>query len=191
MRTERIRLTVNGAAHELEVEPRRLLADVLRHQLGRYGVHLACEQGACGACSVRIDGRLTLSCLVLAVQADGASITTIEGLAGADGSLHPVQRAFNEEHGLQCGFCTPGFILAVTDLLERIPDPDEATIRSELSGNLCRCTGYTNIVKAVRTAARWSQPSGPHPDPPPPTRGPHEIAVEGCGFRGVGGGRDE
>jgi carbon-monoxide dehydrogenase small subunit len=178
MTAARIRLTVNGAAQEVDVEPRRLLADVLRHQLGRYGVHLACEHGACGACSVMIDGRLTLSCLVLAVQADGASITTIEGLAGADGSLHPVQRAFNEEHGLQCGFCTPGFILAAVDLLERIPDPDEATIRSELSGNLCRCTGYTNIVKAVRTAARLMRegasggpsplaPSGPGGPPPP------------------------
>jgi carbon-monoxide dehydrogenase small subunit len=150
----RIRLTVNGASHELEVEPRRLLADVLRHQVGTHGVHLACEQGACGACSVRLDGRLTLSCLTLAVQADGAEITTIEGLAGPNGELHPVQRAFHEEHGLQCGFCTPGFVLAAADLLERVPEPDEATIRSELSGNLCRCTGYTNIVNAVRTAAR-------------------------------------
>jgi aerobic carbon-monoxide dehydrogenase small subunit len=168
--TTRIGLTVNGMAHEVDVEPRRLLADVLRHQLGTYGVHLACEQGACGACSVSMDGRLTLSCLVLAVQADGARITTIEGLAGAGGRLHPVQRAFNEEHGLQCGFCTPGFIMAAADLLERIPDPDEATIRSELSGNLCRCTGYTNIVKAVRTASRLlrederdAQAFGPHP----------------------------
>ena len=150
----RVRLTVNGVRNEVEVEPRRLLADVLRHRLGCHGVHLACEQGACGACSVKVDGRLTLSCLMLAAQADGAQITTIEGLAGADGTLHPVQRAFNEEHGLQCGFCTPGFILAVTDLLERIPDPEEETIRRELSGNLCRCTGYTNIVKAVRTASR-------------------------------------
>jgi carbon-monoxide dehydrogenase small subunit len=184
VRTERIRLTLNGTAHELDVEPRRLLADVLRHQLGAYGVHLACEHGACGACSVRIDGRLTLSCVVLAVQADGASITTIEGLAGAGGSLHPVQRAFNEEHGLQCGFCTPGFILAAADLLERIPDPDEATIRSELSGNLCRCTGYTNIVKAVRTAARLtregasgslSPPAPSGPGGPPPRRGGREA----------------
>ena len=103
---------------------------------------------------MKVDGRLTLSCLLLAAQADGAQVTTVEGLLGEDGALHPVQRAFNEEHGLQCGFCTPGFILAVTDLLERFPDPDEETIRSELSGNLCRCTGYTNIVKAVRTAAR-------------------------------------
>jgi len=149
-----IQLAVNGLSQEIDVEPRRLLADVLRQQLGQHGVHLACEHGACGACSVLVDGRLTLSCLVLAVQADGAEVTTIEGLAGADGALHPVQRAFHEEHGLQCGFCTPGFIMAAADLLERVPDPDEETIRSELSGNLCRCTGYTNIVKAVRTAAR-------------------------------------
>ena len=172
----RVRLTVNGMRNEVEVEPRRLLADVLRHQLGCHGVHLACEQGACGACSVKVDGRLTLSCLMLAAQADGAQITTIEGLAGADGTLHPVQRAFNEEHGLQCGFCTPGFILAVTDLLERIPDPEEETIRQELSGNLCRCTGYTNIVKAVRTASRLMRgmnggAGSSAPTLPSPTRG--------------------
>ena len=161
MTTMRVRLTVNGAVHEVDVEPRRLLADVLRHELGMHGVHLACEQGACGACSVMLDGRLTLSCLVLAVQADGSLITTIEGLAASDGALHPMQRAFNEEHGLQCGFCTPGFILAVTDLLERITDPDDETIRSELSGNLCRCTGYTNIVKAVGAAARIIREEGP------------------------------
>ena len=160
MTSVRIRLKVDGTAHHVEVEPRRLLADVLRHQLGKHGVHLACEQGACGACSVMVDGRLTLSCLVLAVQVDGSEVTTIEGLARADGTLHPVQRAFHEEHGLQCGFCTPGFIVAVTDLLERVPDPDEETIRSELSGNLCRCTGYTNIVKAVRTASRLLREAG-------------------------------
>ncbi|MDR0359903.1 MAG: (2Fe-2S)-binding protein [bacterium] len=154
MTRTRIRLTVNGIAHDLEVEPRRLLADVLRHQVGTYGVHLACEQGACGACTVRLDGQLALACLTLAVQADGAEITTVEGLAGPKGELHPVQRAFHIEHGLQCGYCTPGFVLAAADLLERVPDPDDATIRSELSGNLCRCTGYTNIVNAVRTAAR-------------------------------------
>jgi carbon-monoxide dehydrogenase small subunit len=146
-------MTVNGQAHELEVEPRRLLADVLRHDVGCYGVHLGCEHGACGACTIRIDGRTTLSCCMLAVQADGASVTTIEGIA-LQGRLNYVQRAFHMEHGLQCGFCTPGFIIAATDLLERIPDPDEEQIRSELSGNLCRCTGYTNIIKAVRTASR-------------------------------------
>jgi aerobic carbon-monoxide dehydrogenase small subunit len=148
-----VHLTVNGAPHDLDVEPRRLLADLLRHRLGMYGVHLGCEHGACGACSVLMDGELVLSCLMLAVQADGARIITIEGLAqGAQ--LHPLQKAFNEEHGLQCGFCTPGFILAAADLLTRITDPDEATIRAELSGNICRCTGYTNIVKAVAKASR-------------------------------------
>jgi carbon-monoxide dehydrogenase small subunit len=148
-----VHLTVNGAAHDLDVEPRRLLADVLRHRLGMYGVHLGCEHGACGACSVLIDGELVLSCLTLAVQADGASIVTIEGLARGR-ELHAVQKAFNLEHGLQCGFCTPGFIVAAADLLARIGDPDETTIRSELSGNICRCTGYTNIVKAVLSASR-------------------------------------
>jgi carbon-monoxide dehydrogenase small subunit len=146
-------MIVNGQGYELEVEPRRLLADVLRHDVGCYGVHLGCEHGACGACTVRIDGRTALSCCVLVVQADGASVTTIEGIA-LQGRLNDVQRAFHMEHGLQCGFCTPGFIIAATDLLERIPDPDEEQIRTELSGNLCRCTGYTNIVKAVRTASR-------------------------------------
>jgi len=146
-------LTVNGTGCTLQLEPRRLLADVLRHDLGFYGVRLGCEHGACGACSVRMDGRLTLSCLVLAVTADGSTIQTVEGLARG-GRLHPVQRAFHEEHGLQCGFCTPGFLMAAQDLLERIPDPDPDTIRRELSGNLCRCTGYTNIVKAVHLAGR-------------------------------------
>lgn len=148
-----VRMIVNGQGYGLEVEPRRLLADVLRHDVGCYGVHLGCEHGACGACTVRIDGRTALSCCMLAVQADGASVTTIEGIA-VSGKLNDVQRAFHMEHGLQCGFCTPGFIIAATDLLERIPDPDEEQIRTELSGNLCRCTGYTNIVKAVRTASR-------------------------------------
>lgn len=148
----KIHLTLNGQPREVEVEPRRLLADVLRHQLGMYGVHLGCEHGVCGSCSVLLDGTLTLSCLTLAPQADGADIVTVEGLRqGAQ--LHPVQRAFNREHGLQCGFCTPGFIMATVDLLQRIPRPDEATIRSELSGNICRCTGYVNIVKAVQRAA--------------------------------------
>lgn len=145
-------LKVNGVERRVDVEPRRLLADVLRHQLGCYGVHLACEQGACGACTVQVDGRIVLSCLMFAVQADGRSVRTIEGL-GSKSQLHPIQVAFQQEHGLQCGFCTPGFILAVDDLLQRHPDPDDQTIRRELSGNLCRCTGYTNIVNAVRAAA--------------------------------------
>lgn len=151
----KIRFTLNGEPAEVETEPRRLLADVLRHQCGMYGVHLGCEHGVCGACTVFIDGETALSCLTLAVQADGAEITTVEGLRrrAFGEELHPVQRAFHQEHGLQCGFCTPGFIMATVDLLKRIPEPDEATIRSELSGNLCRCTGYVNIVKAVQAAS--------------------------------------
>ena len=148
-----IRLTVNEKVHELDVDPRWLLADVLRHKLGCYGVHLGCEHGSCGSCTVLLEGRTALACCTLAVQADGFRITTIEGLA-SHGELHSVQRAFHIEHGLQCGFCTPGFVLAACDLLKRIPNPDDETVRSELSGNLCRCTGYTNIVKAVRTASR-------------------------------------
>jgi carbon-monoxide dehydrogenase small subunit len=150
-----IRFILNGEPTEVEIEPRRLLADVLRHQCGMYGVHLGCEHGVCGACTVFIDGETALSCLVLAAQVDGAEITTVEGLRGrAFGEeLHPVQRAFHKEHGLQCGFCTPGFIMAAVDLLKWVPEPDEATIRSALSGNLCRCTGYVNIVKAVKAAS--------------------------------------
>ncbi len=147
----RIALSVNGSKREVDVEPRRLLADVLRHDLGLYGVHLGCEHGGCGACTILMDDAAVLSCLTLAVQAEGAEIVTIEGLRrGKD--LHPVQKAFIAEHGLQCGFCTPGFILAAVDLLKRIPDPDEQTVRSELAGNICRCTGYVNIVKAVQRA---------------------------------------
>lgn len=151
----KIRFTLNGQPVEVETEPRRLLADVLRHQCGMYSVHLGCEHGVCGACTVFVDGETALSCLVLAVQVDGAALMTVEGLRGrARGEeLHPVQRAFHQEHGLQCGFCTPGFIMAAVDLLRRVPEPDEATIRSELSGNLCRCTGYVNIVKAVKAAS--------------------------------------
>lgn len=150
---QRISLVINGAQHRVTVEPRRLLADVLRHDIGQYGVHLGCEQGVCGSCTVLLDGRTALACLVLAVQADGSEITTIEGVAPAP-ALSAVQHAFNVEHGLQCGFCTPGLIVAAADLLRQHPDPTEDEIRIGLSGNLCRCTGYTNIVKAVRTAAR-------------------------------------
>ena len=163
----RISFTLNGTPRDLDVEPRRLLADVLRHQLGCYGVHLGCEHGVCGACTVLIDGATALSCLTLAVMADGADVVTVEGLREGDG-LHPVQTAFNTEHGLQCGFCTPGFVVAAADLLRRIPDPDEPTIRSELSGNICRCTGYVNIVKAVQRAAAGlsAAPAGPGGEAP-------------------------
>lgn len=147
-----IELNVNGQIRKVDVEDRRLLADVLRHDLGLYGVHLGCEHGVCGACTVLVDGRVARSCLMLAVQAEGHEITTIEGL-GADGEMHPVQEAFHEAHGLQCGFCTPAFVLSVVDYLDRNGSTDEQTIREELSGNICRCTGYVNIVEAVRRAA--------------------------------------
>jgi len=129
------------------------LADFLRDELGLTGTHLGCEHGVCGACTILLDGRSVRSCLLFAVQAEGHELTTVEGLEREDGSLHPVQEAFSEAHGLQCGFCTPGFLLSVVELLDRHPDPDEALIRTWLSGNLCRCTGYQNIVEAVKLAA--------------------------------------
>ncbi len=148
-----VRLEVDGRLRVGLAEPRLLLADFLRHELGLTGVRVACEQGGCGACTIRLDGRLTLSCLVLAVQAEGATVETAEGLA-RDGELHAIQRAFQSRHGLQCGFCTPGMLLATQALLEANPDPGEREIREHLSGNVCRCTGYAGIVAAVREAAR-------------------------------------
>jgi carbon-monoxide dehydrogenase small subunit len=147
-----ITLTVNGTAHTAEVEPRALLVDVLRHTLGLTGTHVGCDTSQCGACTVQLDGTSVKSCTVFAVQADGAEITTIEGLA-QNGALHPLQEGFNEKHGLQCGFCTPGIIMAAVDLLQHTPDPSEADIRHALDGNYCRCTGYHNIVQAIRYAA--------------------------------------
>jgi carbon-monoxide dehydrogenase small subunit len=144
---------VNGEPLEFEVEPRRLLADVLREDAHLFGTHLGCEHGVCGACTVLVDGEPVRSCLMLAVQADGADITTVEGLSG-NGGLHPLQEAFREHHALQCGFCTPGFLLTALHLLRERPDvDDEAEIREALAGNLCRCTGYSNIVDAVRDGA--------------------------------------
>jgi carbon-monoxide dehydrogenase small subunit len=148
-----VRLEVDGRVRSGLAEPRLLLSDFLRHELGLTGVHVGCEQGGCGACLVRMNGRLALSCLVLAVQADGARVETAEGLA-RDGELHPIQRAFQAKHGLQCGFCTPGMLLAAQALLETHPDPTDAEIRQYLSGNVCRCTGYAGIVAAIREAAR-------------------------------------
>jgi carbon-monoxide dehydrogenase small subunit len=145
--------TVNGEPKRALVEPRRTLADFLREDCRLTGTHLGCEHGVCGACTILVDGAAVRSCLMLAVQADGADITTIEGLAEADGSLSPVQAAFREAHGLQCGFCTPGFVVSVTAFLSDHPDPTEQEIREGLSGNLCRCTGYQGILKAVRLAA--------------------------------------
>ncbi len=147
-----ITLDVNGTSRQLEVEPRALLVHVLRDQLNLTGTHVGCDTTQCGACTVHLDGRAVKSCNVLAVQAEGKRITTIEGLA-ADGTMHPLQTAFWEKHGLQCGFCTPGMIMTAADLLASHPDPDEAEIRHALEGNLCRCTGYQNIVDAVKAAA--------------------------------------
>jgi len=149
----RVRLLVNGVAREAEVEARSTLAELLRTQLGLTATHVGCEHGVCGTCTVVVDGRATRSCLMLAVQADGAEVTTVEGLTGADGSLHPIQEAFAQEHGLQCGFCTPGFLMTLVPFLADNPDPSEREIREAISGNLCRCTGYQNIVAAVRLAA--------------------------------------
>jgi len=143
---------VNGRPVQLRLDPRRHLADVLRQDLGLVATHLGCEHGVCGSCTVRVDGDLVRSCLMLGVQADGTRVETVEGLAGPD-HLHPVQQGFAREHGLQCGFCTPGFLMATLDLLERTPHPTDEEIREHLSGNICRCTGYVNIVKAVRWAA--------------------------------------
>ncbi len=147
-----IELTVNDEARRATVEPRKTLADVLREDLRLTGTHLGCEHGVCGACTVILDGRAVRSCLVFAVQARGAEVTTVEGLA-PDGELTPVQGAFEAEHGLQCGFCTPGFVVSATALLDRNPDPSDDEIREGLSGNLCRCTGYQGILRAVRVAA--------------------------------------
>ncbi|HVA24851.1 MAG TPA: (2Fe-2S)-binding protein [Chloroflexota bacterium] len=151
-REREIRITVNGQAYERTVEPRRSLADFLREDLELTGTHVGCEHGVCGACTVLLDGRSARSCITLAVQADGAEITTIEGLA-PKGGLHPLQHAFKECHGLQCGFCTPGMILAAVELLRDNPHPSELEVREGLSGQLCMCTGYVNIVAAVLKAA--------------------------------------
>jgi carbon-monoxide dehydrogenase small subunit len=148
-----VRLVVNGEPREARVEPRKTLADFLREDCRLTGTHLGCEHGVCGACTVLVDGAATRACLVFAVQVDGAEITTIEGIAAQDGTLSPVQAAFRDCHGLQCGFCTPGFIVSVTAFLRDHPDPSEREIREALSGNLCRCTGYQGILDAVRRAA--------------------------------------
>jgi len=147
-----IRLTVNGVSHQAWVEPRTTLVDFLRGELGLAGTHVGCEHGVCGACTVLLESRTVRSCLMLAVQADGASLMTVEGLA-QEGRLHPIQQAFIEEHGLQCGFCTPGFLMSTFELLKRDPDPGDQEILEALGGNLCRCTGYQSILRSVRLAA--------------------------------------
>ena len=154
-----VSVEVNGTREEREVEPRLLLVHFLRDELGLTGTHVGCDTSNCGACTVHLNGEAVKSCTVLAVQADGASVTTIEGI-GSEGDLHPVQEAFWEHHGLQCGYCTPGMIMAAADLLERNPDPSETEVREALAGNLCRCTGYHNIVKAVLAAAKAGEPAG-------------------------------
>ncbi|MCY4108262.1 MAG: (2Fe-2S)-binding protein [Chloroflexi bacterium] len=148
-----ISVSVNGTARAAEVEPRLLLVHYLRDALGLTGTHIGCDTSQCGACTVLVNGRSAKSCTMLAVQADGAEVTTIEGLA-SDGELDPVQEGFWNEHGLQCGFCTPGMIMSVKALLDRNPDPSEDEIRSGIDGNMCRCTGYQNIIKAVQAAAK-------------------------------------
>jgi aerobic carbon-monoxide dehydrogenase small subunit len=152
-RTVPVRLDVNGVEHQLEVEPRLLLVHALRDELGLTGTHVGCDTSNCGACTVHLDGHAVKSCTVLAVQADGAAVTTIEGM-GSEGNLHALQEAFWNEHGLQCGYCTPGMIMAAAGLLAENPDPTEAEVRHALEGNLCRCTGYHNIVKSVLSAAK-------------------------------------
>jgi aerobic carbon-monoxide dehydrogenase small subunit len=154
-RPVRVSLTVNGVPRSQEVEPRLLLVHLIRDHLGLTGTHVGCDTSNCGACTVHLNGEAVKSCTVLAAQADGAEVTTIEGL-GSENDLHPMQEAFWEHHGLQCGYCTPGMIMAASDLIARNPDPSEEEVREALAGNLCRCTGYHNIVKAVLSAAKAS-----------------------------------
>ena len=153
-----VTLDINGDPYEREVEPRLLLSDFIRHEAGLTGTHVGCEHGVCGACTVQLDGRPVRSCLMFAAQAEGHRIRTVEALAdGVDGALHPLQQAFHESHGLQCGFCTPGFLLSIEPQLADVPDWDDEQIRAALAGNLCRCTGYQDIVTSVRLAAARMQ----------------------------------
>ena len=158
--TRTVRITINGGVHEAEVEPRRTLADFIREDAGLKGTHVACEHGFCGNCNVVFDGDTIRSCLMFAVQANNKKITTVEGLASADGSLSVLQQCFHEQHGLQCGFCTPGMLITLTEHLRDNPDPDEAELRTLLTGNLCRCTGYQAIVDAGLDAARRMREAG-------------------------------
>ena len=150
---QRLRVEINGVAHEREVEPRLLLSDFLRHELGLTGTHVGCEHGVCGVCTVLFDGAPVRACLLLAVQAAGHEVRTVEGLAASVDDLHPLQQAFQDAHGLQCGFCTAGILMTLLPFLEANPDPSESEIRQAISGNLCRCTGYQHIVDAVKLAA--------------------------------------
>ena len=155
-----ISVTVNGMKHQSEVEPRTLLVHYVREALGLTGTNIGCDTSSCGACTLHVDGESVKSCTMLAVQADGSSILTIEGLAAADGTLHPMQESFRQNHGLQCGYCTPGMVMAAVGLLNENPHPSEAEVREGLEGNLCRCTGYHNIVKSVLAAAAESTTTG-------------------------------
>ena len=162
----RVTTTVNGTRHEREVEARMLLADFIRHELRLTGTHVGCEHGVCGACTILVDGVPMRSCLMFAVQASGCALTTVEGLAADRDRLHPLQEAFRDAHGLQCGFCTPGILMTMTAFLAENPNPSEAEIREGLSGNLCRCTGYQHIVDAVKLAAARTTPSAASPRSP-------------------------
>jgi aerobic carbon-monoxide dehydrogenase small subunit len=176
----RVNVTVNGEARESEVEPRLLLVHYLRDTLGLTGTHIGCDTSNCGACTVLIDGEAVKSCTVLAVQADGAAVTTIEGISEGD-QLHPLQEAFWNKHGLQCGYCTPGMIMAAADLLARNPNPSEEDVRKGLEGNLCRCTGYQNIVTAVLEAAKAGAGGAAVPTPAPPKPEAREAVAGGLG----------
>jgi aerobic-type carbon monoxide dehydrogenase small subunit (CoxS/CutS family) len=154
MKLRRVSIEINGTAYEREIEPRLLLSDFIRHEAGLTGTHVGCEHGVCGACTVQLDREPVRSCLMLAVQADGHSLRTVEDLADADGTLHPLQQAFHESHALQCGFCTPGFLMSIEPALGEARDFDDQQIRELLAGNLCRCTGYQNIVTATAVAAK-------------------------------------
>ena len=162
MTSRKVSIEINGKTYERDIEPRLLLSDFIRHEAGLTGTHVGCEHGVCGACTVQMDGQPVRSCLTLAVQAEGHSLTTVESLAEEDGTLHPLQQAFHETHGLQCGFCTPGFLMSLEPLLGEARDFDDREIREALAGNLCRCSGYQNIVAAVRLAAERM-----HADPDP------------------------
>ncbi|HEY4279732.1 MAG TPA: (2Fe-2S)-binding protein [Conexibacter sp.] len=175
-----INVVVNGAEYATDVEPRLLLTDFLRHKLRLTGTHVGCEHGVCGACTVLIDGEPQRACLVFAAQADGCEIATVEGLAAPDEPLHPVQQAFHETHGMQCGFCTSGFLMTVTALLRDTPHPSDEQVIDALGGNICRCTGYKNIVAAVRRAEELlaGGEAVPAPDAPPTPTTPSPVATE-------------
>jgi carbon-monoxide dehydrogenase small subunit len=177
-----VTMTVNGGHFTAEVEPRLLLVHFLRETLGLTGTHVGCDTSNCGACTVHVNGEAVKSCTLLAVQADGAEIKTIEGM-GQEGALHPLQEAFWEHHGLQCGYCTPGMIMAAADLLQRNPSPSEHDVREALAGNLCRCTGYHNIVKAVLSVARHGE-TGTAAPPPPSAEG--RESAEAVASQGLG-----